>query len=88
MNVPFFARPAPGPRDPRRAAELRRLRHLLAGLPPGEVAVFQDEADVNTNPKIGATWMRRGARAAVVTPGTNVKRYLSGCPAGGPASRS
>ena len=71
-------RPVLGPKDPRRAAKLRKLRRLLAGLPAGEVAVFQDEVDVNTNPKIGAMWMRRGEQAAVVTPGSNVKRYLAG----------
>src|SRR5205085_7321424 len=71
-------RPALGPKDPHRAAKLRRLRQLLAGLPAGEVAVFQDEVDVNTNPKIGCMWMRRGAQAEVVTPGNNVKRYLAG----------
>jgi putative transposase len=71
-------RPVLGPKDPRRAARLRKLRHLLAGLPPGEVAVFQDEVDVNTNPKVGAMWMRRGEQAELVTPGTNVKRYLAG----------
>jgi putative transposase len=71
-------RPVLGPKDPDRAAKLRRLRQLLAGLPAGEVAVFQDEVDVNTNPKIGSMWMRRGEQAKVVTPGVNVKRYLSG----------
>jgi transposase len=71
-------RPVLGPKDPHRAAKLRALRQLLAELPAGEVAVFQDEVDVNTNPKIGAMWMRRGAQATVVTPGSNVKRYLSG----------
>jgi putative transposase len=71
-------RPVLGPKDPHRAAKLRALRQLLTGLPWCEVAVFQDEVDVNTNPKIGSMWMRRGAQAAVVTPGNNVKRYLSG----------
>jgi putative transposase len=51
---------------------------LLATLPADEIAVFQDEVDVNTNPKIGAMWMRRGQQAKVVTPGTNEKRYLAG----------
>ena len=38
----------------------------------------QDEVEVNTNPQIGAMWMRRGQQAKVVTPGTNEKRYLAG----------
>ena len=40
--------------------------------------MFQDEVDLNLNPDIGCMWMRRGEQAEVVTPGTNVKRYLSG----------
>jgi transposase len=71
-------RPVLGPKDPQRAAKLRRLKELLRGLPPDEVAVFQDEVDVNTNPKIGCAWMRRGRQAEVVTPGTNAKKYVAG----------
>jgi transposase len=71
-------RPVLRPRDPRRAAKLRALRRLLAGLPANEVAVFEDEVDLNTNPKIGRMWMRKGQQATIETPGTNVKRYLAG----------
>jgi transposase len=51
---------------------------LLRHLPADEIAVFQDEVDINTNPKIGPMWMRKGAQATVRTPGTNTKRYLAG----------
>src|SRR5262245_7681562 len=44
-------RPVLRPKDPRRPAKLRALRRLLAGLPAHEVAVFEDEVDLNTNPK-------------------------------------
>jgi transposase len=71
-------RPVLGPRDPQRDAKLRALRALLAQLPADEEAVFEDEVDVNTNPKIGSMWMRRGAQAEVLTPGNNDKRYLAG----------
>jgi transposase len=71
-------RPVVGPKDPQRASKLRQLRHLLKHLPANEIAVFQDEVDINTNPKIGSMWMRCGEQAEVVTPGTNEKRYLSG----------
>jgi putative transposase len=75
-----WRRPCPvvGPSDPQKEEKLRALRQLLATLPADEIAVFQDEVDVNTNPKIGAMWMRRGQQAKVVTPGTNEKRYLAG----------
>ncbi len=71
-------RPVLGPTDPQRAEKLRKIVALLRGLRPDEVAVFQDEVDINTNPKIGAMWMRRGQQAAVITPGNNSKRYLAG----------
>jgi putative transposase len=71
-------RPIVGSCDPQREEKLQALRQLLATLPANEIAVFQDEVDINTNPKIGAMWMRRGQQAAVVTPGTNEKRYLAG----------
>ena len=71
-------RPVLGPKDPERQQRLDFLRKLLAGLPADETAVFQDEVDINTNPKIGSMWMRKGEQAKVETPGTNEKRYLSG----------
>ena len=71
-------RPTLGPTDEEREAKLDSLRTLLAGLPSDETAVFQDEVDINTNPKIGSMWMIKGLQANVETPGNNQKRYLSG----------
>jgi len=71
-------RPVLRRRDPRREQILGELRQLLLTLPADETAVFQDEVDVNLNPKIGRMWMRRGQQAAVVTPGDNDKGYLAG----------
>jgi transposase len=64
--------------DPRRAEILGELRQLLRHLPDDETAVFEDEVDINLNPKIGCMWMRKGQQAAVVTPGDNEKNYLAG----------
>jgi transposase len=64
--------------DPRRQEILRDLRQLLRHLPDDETAVFEDEVDINLNPKIGCMWMPRGRQARVVTPGDNAKRYLAG----------
>jgi transposase len=71
-------RPVLGPKDPAHAVKLGKIRSLLRDLPAHEVAVFMDEVDINTNPKIGSMWMRRGQQAEVVTPGNNEKRYLAG----------
>jgi putative transposase len=64
--------------DPRRATILAELRQLLLELPDDETVVFQDEVDINLNPKIGCMWMRKGRQAQVVTPGDNEKSYLAG----------
>jgi transposase len=64
-----------------KAAKTRRLnaiRHMLATLPPGHIAVYEDEVDIHLNPKIGLDWMGRGQQKEVTTPGKNVKRYLAG----------
>jgi putative transposase len=71
-------RPTRGPTDEEREAKLNKLREVLAGLPDDETAVFQDEVDIDTNPKIGSMSMVRGQQAKVETPGNNEKRYLSG----------
>jgi putative transposase len=71
-------RPVLRPKDPQRQAKLDALRRLLRGLPADEAAVFMDEVEVNSNPKIGCLWMRRGQQAVVETPGTNEKRLLAG----------
>jgi hypothetical protein len=71
-------RPVLGPRHPQRPAKLRKIRALLRHLHADEIAVFQDEVDINTNPEIGSMWMRKGQQAEVVTPGQNSKRYLAG----------
>jgi putative transposase len=71
-------RPALDRKDPNQSRKLRAIRLLLGHLPPDEIAFFQDEVDVSTNPRIGCMWMRRGQQAKVPTPGDSHKRYLAG----------
>lgn len=71
-------RPVVGPSDPFYPDKIRQIRRLLRHLPTNEIAVFQDEVDINLNPKIGSQWMARGLQAEVETPGNNQKLYLSG----------
>lgn len=56
---------------------MAELRKVLENLPNEETAVWQDEAEVHTNPKVGRMWMLKGDQATVETPGTNKKRHLS-----------
>jgi transposase len=65
-------------KDPQHKQKMRKIRRLLRHLGEDEVAVFCDEVDINTNPKIGCMWMRRGKQAQVLTPGDNTKRYWCG----------
>ncbi len=39
---------------------------------------FQDETKLETNPKVGFCWMRRGRQRPLPTPGTNRKVWISG----------
>ena len=71
-------RPVLDRRDPQREAILEKLRALLRHLPDDETVVFQDEVDLQLNPKIGCMWMPKGQQAEVVTPGDNEKRYAAG----------
>ena len=57
---------------------LAKIRSLIAQLPSDEVAVYEDEADIHLNPKIGLDWMPRGVQKEVLTPGQNQKAYIAG----------
>jgi hypothetical protein len=65
------------PHDPEYQQKVEKLKRLLNTLPHNEIAVFQDEAEVCTNPKIGSMWMPRGQQTTVETPGTNEKCHLN-----------
>ena len=62
----------------RKNKRIRSIREMLASLPKGHVAVYEDEVDIHLNPKIGLDWMVRGQQKEVLTPGRNEKRYLAG----------
>ncbi|MFW6060914.1 MAG: IS630 family transposase [Phycisphaeraceae bacterium] len=75
-------RPKPTVRCPwsKRATQrrVRMLRRLIETLPANEAAVWEDEVDIELNPRIGADWMLPGQQREVETPGQNRKRYLAG----------
>ncbi|MBK7399574.1 MAG: IS630 family transposase [Myxococcales bacterium] len=64
--------------DRQRRRRLAKIRILLETLPSDEVAVYEDEADIHLNPKIGIDWMPRGVQRKVMTPGKNAKPYIAG----------
>jgi putative transposase len=68
-------RPVPPSKDPEQKRE--RLQQILKML--GQKATFfQDETKIETNPRVGFAWMRRGKQKRLPTPGTNQKVWLSG----------
>ena len=75
-------RPRPRVRCPwakaRKQQHLAEIQAMLKGLAADHAAVYLDEVDVHLNPKIGLDWMNRGVQKEVMTPGSNVKRYLCG----------
>ena len=64
--------------DPERVTKLARIRLAFEQLRAGTVLFFADELDINLLPKVGYQWMPKGEQVAVMTPGTNEKRYLAG----------
>ena len=82
MNRARRGRPRPRVKCPwpkrQKGRRLAEVRALVEDLPPDGAAVYLDEVDMHLNPKVGPDWMNRGTQKAVVTPGTNEKRYLCG----------
>jgi len=60
-----------------RKLRVAAIRAMIDALPAGEAAVWEDEADVDLNPRIGLDWMLPGTQRQVPTPGKNVKRYFA-----------
>ena len=53
------------------------IHALIDTLPPDQACVWEDEADIDLNPRIGPDWMLPGEQRTVMTPGKNVKRYFA-----------
>ena len=62
----------------KREARLAEIRALESSATSREPVLFEDEVDINLNPKIGRDWMLRGKQRWVLTPGKNEKYYLAG----------
>ena len=74
------ARPTLHIADPRKTQRLRAINRALAHQEPGVEVFYQDEADIDLNPRIGHGWRRRGRghQDTVPTPGKNRKAYVAG----------
>jgi hypothetical protein len=64
--------------DPDRDQVLAALRQQIRDLPEGAVLLAEDETHVNLLPWVRASWVVRGTRQRVMTPGTNRRRTIFG----------
>ena len=63
--------------EDQRAEKHARLEDVLQ-MTEKAGSFFQDETKLETNPKVGFCWMRRGEQKPLRTPGTNRKVWISG----------
>jgi putative transposase len=72
-------RPAPPKKDSEEQKEQKRRRLLdVISMIKEAGSFFQDETKLETNPKVGFCWMRKGKQKPLRTPGTNRKLWISG----------
>jgi transposase len=73
-------RPRPALRIPVRGrrAVLDRIEALVEQASCTEEVFYVDEADIDLNPRIGLTYIKRGQQPLVLTPGKNIKYYIAG----------
>lgn len=65
-------------KDPEKAEKLAAIAQALDQCNPENPVFYEDEVDIDLNPKIGADWTLKGQQKKVVTPGKNEKHYLAG----------
>jgi transposase len=64
--------------DPDRDAVVAEVRATIAALPEDAVVLAQDETHINLLPWVRATWILKGTRQHVMTPGSNRRRSIFG----------
>lgn len=64
--------------DRQKPRKMRAIHHALRGCRAQWEVFYVDEADIDLNPRIGATWVPRGQQATVPTPGKNRKCHVAG----------
>jgi transposase len=73
-------RPRPALRIPvqGRRQVLEEIEDIVHGASCEEEVFYVDEADVDLNPRVGLTYIRRSHQPLILTPGTNEKYYVAG----------
>lgn len=65
--------------DPHYEEKVATMQAALASNSLEHLVFYEDEVDIDLNPKMGADWCLKGQQKRVVTPGQNQKHYLAGC---------
>ncbi|MBD2794114.1 IS630 family transposase, partial [Xenorhabdus szentirmaii] len=65
--------------DPEHEEKMAKILEALSNASEKPPVFYEDEVDIDLNPKIGADWCLRGQQKRVATPGKNQKYYLAGC---------
>lgn len=71
--VPTLNRP-----DPFYDEKVAELKTTLDSQDEEHLVFYEDEVDIDFNPKIGADWQLKGEQKKVITPGINQKNYFAG----------
>jgi len=73
-------KPRPALRIPvkHRAKRIKEIQKVVDSASVEEEVFYVDEADVDLNPRIGITYIKRGSQPLILTPGKNVKYYIAG----------
>ena len=69
---------SPGCAAQRPRTKAQKAREDVLRMLQRECSFFQDETKLETNPKVGFCWMRKGTQRKLPTPGTNRKVWISG----------
>jgi transposase len=64
--------------DPEAESKLEALRSEIEKLPAGAVILAEDETHLNLLPWVRSTWILKGLRQVVMTPGQNQRRTIFG----------
>lgn len=64
--------------DPEEAVKLEAVHQAISGLPEGSVILAEDETHLNLLPWVRSTWILKGRRQEVMTPGQNQRRTIFG----------
>ena len=65
-------------KDPHYEDKRLAIKQALVQEQTDHPVFYQDEVDIDLNPKIGADWMLKGQQKRIVTLGQNQKHYLAG----------